>query len=54
MVEYILILTIVAGMAALLTKQLVSRDPDDPGILVAKWHAVLKSVGDDIPDKHKQ
>lgn len=53
MVEYILLLVLAVGLAALLTKNLVSRDPEDAGILVTKWDAVLKAVGQDLPDKRK-
>jgi len=52
-VEYVLLLVIAVSLGVLLTKQLVSRDQDDPGILVARWHNILKTVGDDLPDKRK-
>ena len=50
-VEYVLLLVIAVGLAALLVKQLVSRDPESPGILVAKWCYILKVVGEDLPDQ---
>ncbi|WP_374074291.1 hypothetical protein [Bdellovibrio bacteriovorus] len=53
-VEYVLLLVIAVGIAALLTSRLVSRNADDPGILVAKWHSILQVVGDDVPDKRKK
>lgn len=53
MVEYILLLVIAVGLAALLTKQLVSRNTDDPGIITSKWFQILKDIGKDLPDKHK-
>jgi hypothetical protein len=49
-VEYVLLMVIAVGVAALLISQLVDRDPDAPGVLVAKWHQVLQTVGNDIPD----
>jgi hypothetical protein len=49
-VEYVLLLVIAVGLAALLINQLVDRDPDAPGVLVAKWHSILQAVGSDIPD----
>jgi uncharacterized protein (UPF0333 family) len=52
-VEYILLLVIAVGLAALLTKQLVSRNTDDPGIITSKWFQILKDIGKDLPDKHK-
>lgn len=52
-VEYILLLVIAVGVAALLTKQLVGRSTDNPGLIVQKWNAILQTIGTDIPDKHK-
>ncbi|MGZ3773157.1 MAG: hypothetical protein ACXVCY_06270 [Pseudobdellovibrionaceae bacterium] len=52
-VEYVLLLVIAVSLSALLVKQLVSRNPDDAGILTAKWNAILKAVGNDLPDRHK-
>lgn len=49
-VEYVLLMVIAVGLAALLISQLVDRDPESPGVLVAKWHSILQAVGDDIPD----
>ncbi len=53
MVEYVLLLVIAVGLGALLISQLVNRDPENPGVIVAKWHSILQVVGDDIPDKQK-
>lgn len=53
MVEYVLLLVVAVGLAAMLTKNLVSRDQDDGGILTVKWNAILQTIGDDYPDKHK-
>lgn len=50
-VEYVLLLVIAVAMAALITKELVKRDPDNPGILVEKWDSILKTIGEDLPDK---
>lgn len=50
-VEYVLLLVIAVGVAALITKELVKRDPDNPGILVQKWDEIIKEIGKDLPDK---
>lgn len=50
-VEYVLLMVIAVAMAALLTRELVNRSVDNPGILVQKWNDILKTIGDDIPDK---
>ncbi len=50
-VEYVLLLVIAVSISVVLLSALVKRDPDNPGILVAKWHQILSVVGDDLPDK---
>lgn len=50
-VEYVLLMVIAVAVAALITKELVQRNPDDPGILIQKWDAMLKEIGQDLPDK---
>lgn len=52
-VEYVLLLVIAVSLAALLISQLVSRNPDSPGLLITKWQSILKVIADDIPDKRK-
>lgn len=52
-VEYVLLLVIAVSLAALLVSRLVSRNPESPGVLVVKWHSILKVVGDDMPDQKK-
>jgi hypothetical protein len=49
-VEYVLLLVIAVAVAALITKELVRRDPDSPGILIKKWDDILKEVGKDVPN----
>lgn len=53
-VEYVLLMVVAVGLSALLVSQLISRNTDEPGILVAKWHAIMKVIGDDVPDKRKR
>lgn len=50
-VEYVLLLTIAVGIAALLVSLLVSRNEDKPGVLTGKWHELMTVIGEDIPDK---
>lgn len=52
-VEYVLLLVIAVAVAALITKELVRRDPDSPGVLIKKWDDILKEIGNDLPDKTK-
>lgn len=48
-VEYVLLLIVAVGIAALITSLIASRNPDEPGIIVAKWHEILKTIGSDTP-----
>ncbi|NUN06236.1 MAG: hypothetical protein HUU57_10795 [Bdellovibrio sp.] len=50
-VEYVLLLVIAVTISAVLVSQLVSRNADNPGILVSKWHSILTTIGSDVPDK---
>ncbi|HPI41477.1 MAG TPA: hypothetical protein PLJ21_11775 [Pseudobdellovibrionaceae bacterium] len=49
-VEYLLLLVVGVALAALLIKQLASRDPENPGMIVQKWNSILQTIGDDIID----
>lgn len=48
--EYILLLVISVGVATLLTKSLVSRNPASPGILTGAWNNINTVIGNDIID----
>lgn len=50
-VEYVLLLVISVSIAALVVRQLGSRNPDEPGLIIVKWQQVLKAVAADVPDK---
>ncbi|MEN0059097.1 MAG: hypothetical protein AAGB31_09695 [Bdellovibrio sp.] len=49
-VEYVLLLVIAVSVSALLMSQLVSRNTEEPGVLVSKWHSILQVIGSDTPD----
>ncbi len=49
-VEYVLLLVIGVGLAVLITKQMVSRNPDKPGFLVKKWVGIIETIGKDHAD----
>ncbi len=59
-VEYVLLIVVVVAVATVIVKTLVSRAPDDPGFITAKWHAMLSAIGADYPgdvppeDKNKR
>jgi uncharacterized protein (UPF0333 family) len=49
-VEYILLLSISAVIAAIVVSKLGSRNEDDPGAIIKGWSAVIKSIGEDKAD----
>ncbi len=49
-IEYVLILFVAVTMAVLVSKELVSRDPQDPGHIVKAWVNILQTIGSDIAD----
>lgn len=50
-IEYVLLLVIVVGIAFLITDQLASRNPESPGLLISFWQQVLIFIGQDLPEK---
>jgi hypothetical protein len=48
--EYVLLLIIAVAVASLMTTLMVNRNPNNPGFIVAKWMAILKTVGNDTAD----
>jgi len=49
-VEYVILLVIVVSASALLTRELVSRNPGSPGVLIQKWQSIITTIGEDFPD----
>lgn len=49
-VEYVLLLSMAAIVAAIVVSKLGSRNPDEPGAIIKGWSAIIKSVGDDKAD----
>ncbi|OQW46845.1 MAG: hypothetical protein A4S09_02750 [Proteobacteria bacterium SG_bin7] len=49
-IEYVLILFVCVIVAVLVSKELVSRDPQDPGHIVKAWVSILQTVGNDLAD----
>lgn len=41
------------GIAAIIIKSLVSRNPDSPGALLYRWDHINKEIGRDDPNKSK-
>jgi len=48
-VEYILLLVIVVGLAALIVRGVVHRDKDEPGFLIKAWNNMIQTIGADTP-----
>lgn len=51
LIEYILLLVITTGIAAILVKALASRSEDSPGLIIEKWKKVGEEIGKDLPEK---
>lgn len=50
-IEYVLLLVIVVGIAFLITSILASRNPESPGFLISFWQNVINFIGADLPEK---
>jgi len=48
-VEYVLLLVVATLLAGLLVRGCVSRNEDDPGLIIKVWDQMLKSIGQDQP-----
>jgi hypothetical protein len=46
-VEYVLLLVVVVGVAALIVHGVASRSKDDPGFLIQAWDNMIKTIGSD-------
>ncbi|MFN9067146.1 MAG: hypothetical protein ACK5V3_07950 [Bdellovibrionales bacterium] len=49
-IEYVLLIVVMAGIGAFLVRSFASRDIDEPGLLVAKWNQILQFVAQDNPE----
>ncbi|MCB0343312.1 MAG: hypothetical protein H6626_08020 [Pseudobdellovibrionaceae bacterium] len=51
-VEYVLLLMVGVSLALIITRLVVSRnpDPDDQGFLIKTWSAIIQTIGDDTAD----
>ena len=49
-IEYVLLLVVGVTIAALITSLVVNRDPQNPGILIAKWRQLIELIGTDVID----
>jgi uncharacterized protein (UPF0333 family) len=49
-VEYVLLLMVGVIIAFTITTTMVSRDPNSPGFLIAKWRSIIEMIGADPAD----
>lgn len=49
--EYVLLLVISVSFAALVVRMFASRDIENPGYLVQKWHDLRRTIGSEVPEK---
>lgn len=46
-IEYILILVVAVAVAVLITRTLVNRNQENPGIIIETWQKMLEVIGQD-------
>lgn len=51
--EYVLLLSVAVGIAALIVSSLASRDSSNPGFIIHKWCEIQKLVRIDSPGDRK-
>lgn len=52
--EYVLLLIFAVGIALMITRQMVGRDPDNPGFVIKGWTKVIQAIGADQADDTKK
>ena len=50
-IEYVLLLIIAIGLAALITSTMVRNDESNPGIVLNAWTRILDAIGSDQADE---
>lgn len=50
-IEYILLMVLSIGIAAIVMRTLVSKNQDSPGALIQRWQGIIKEIGADDPNK---
>jgi hypothetical protein len=43
-------MVLMAGLGAFIVRSFVSRNAEEPGILVTKWDSILKVIAEDNPE----
>ncbi len=46
--EFVLLLVLSISIATVVSKRMVSRDPENPGFLTGAWAKMSQAIGDDI------
>lgn len=49
--EYLLLFSLGLALALLISSQMVSRNPDEPGFLITKWQSLKDWIGKDDPGR---
>lgn len=50
-IEYVLLMVVALGLAAIIMKSVINRDPSNPGFLMKKWQTLVEQIGADDPNK---
>lgn len=51
LLEYVLLIVIVLGIAAIIRRSLVNKDRNEPGALLKQWTEIIEQIGRDDPNQ---
>jgi hypothetical protein len=49
-VEYVLLLLVAVGIAAIVTKSMIGTDKTNPGFVISAWQSLVEEIGKDHAD----
>ena len=52
--EYVLLIVVGLAIVMTISNVMVSRDPNDTGILMKFWRNIIVEIGEDLPETIKQ
>jgi hypothetical protein len=44
-------MVVTMGLALMIIKMVVQRNPDNPGFLIQRWQGMVKQIGTDDPNR---
>jgi hypothetical protein len=46
-----LLLVVAVAIAAVITKSMVNRNPEEPGFVIGAWNRIIQAIGSDLADE---